>query len=235
MLALAGCGGGGRDEAAEAADPPTGGAVATMPDPEPGRVLARFVAAGRRGDADALWSSLSRPTRGGFSGSLARFRRGGGRTLIRTLRPVRPPLRVVLSQRIGRRWAVAVVAGERAEDDRIADFAFAGAFRREAGRWRIDLGGVVVGGVRPEPQDEVGRDVLLRADTAAGGRVATFLLWLDGQPIPAGAESETPFAARVRAQVQTLRPGLHVGAAFAATADSAGAVAWPFRVEDSEP
>ena len=205
--------------------------MVTRPDPAPGRTLHAFVAAGQRGDTDGLWALLSRPSRAGLGGSPARFGREVGRTFVRSLRPVRPGARTVLSQRIGRAWAVAAVAGTRAQPDGVEDFAFAVALRREPGGWRVEHGGVLVGGVRPEPlEEEAASGVLLRADAAGSGHVRTMLLWLDGQPVAARTESETPFSARVRADIPTVRPGPHVGVAFAATAEGAGAVGWPFSV-----
>jgi hypothetical protein len=150
---------------------------------------------------------------------------------VRSFTPLQPAVRTVLSQRVGPRWAVAALAGRRLEEGELSDFAYAAALRREGARWRLELGGLIVGGVRPEPLEEVDDEVSLRADVAAGTAVRSFLLWLDGRPLDARTESETPFAARARADVATLPAGVHVGVAFAATADAAGAVAWPFTVE----
>ena len=231
-LALAGCAGG--DEEPAQATASAAGAVETAADPGPGRALAAFVAAARRGDTAALWRLLSTPSRAGLGGSEASFRRDAGRELVSWLGRVRPGEEVELSQRIGARWGVAAFSGRRlVEGEADADdFAYGAAFRRERGAWRLDLGGLVVGGVRPEPLEEVGPEPELRADVAAGGRVRTFLLWHDGRALQAASEADTPFAARVRARpAAPLAEGLHVGVAFAATDAASGAVAWPFRVE----
>jgi hypothetical protein len=229
VAASAGCAGGDEDRA-DAARPSTG-AVATVADPAPGRLLQAFIGAARRSDEPALWRLLSTSSQAGFGGSLAAFRRDAGEDLVSWLGRVRAGEQVVLSQRIGRRWAVAAIEGTRLVEGEMDDFAYAAAFRREDGRWRIDLGGLVVGGVRPEPLDEVEPEPELRADVAAGQQVRTFLLWLDGRALDAAPEAESPFAARVRARpAEPVGEGRHVGVAFASTEDAAGAVAWPFHV-----
>jgi hypothetical protein len=231
-LALAGCSGGGGEPAQATAS--AASAVETAADPGPGRALTTFVAACRRGDTAALWRLLSAPSRAGLGGSYASFRRDAGRELVSWLGQVRPGEEVELSQRIGARWGVAAISGSRlVEGETDADdFAYGAAFRRERGAWRLDLGGLVVGGVRPEPLDEVGPEPEFRADVAAGGRVRAFLLWLDGRALQAASEADSPFAARVRARpTAPLAEGLHVGVAFAATDAASAAVAWPFRVE----
>ena len=108
------------------------------------------------------------------------------------------------------RLGVAALAGPRTTPDGLEDFAYGVALRREAGEWRIDLGGVLVGGVRPEPLDRVHGDVRMRADTAAGARVRTFLLWLDGEAVDGRIESPTPFSGRVVAEVGRPPAGRHV-------------------------
>lgn len=230
MLGLAGCGG----DAAPGPDAPAApvpAAVETAPDPGPGRVLTAFVRAARRGDTAALWAGLSQPTRAGFGGTVSGFRADAGAELVSYLGRVRAPTRIVLSRRIGTRWAVAAVAGRRGRAGEVEDFAYAVALRRAGAGWRIELGGVIVGGVRPSPLDEVDATPRLRADVAAGARPRAFGLWLDGTPLPAAVETDTPFAARIRARpARPLRTGRHTGVAFAATGDAAGAIGWPFRV-----
>lgn len=230
VLTLGACAGGAEEPADATAS--AASAVATAADPGPGRALSSFVAAARRGDTGALWRLLSAPAQAGLGGSHASFRRDAGRELVSWLGRVRPGEEIALSQRIGARWGVAALSGRRVAEGKADDFAYGAAFRRERGAWRIDLGGLVVGGVRPEPLDQVGPEPEVRADVAAGTRVRTFLLWLDGRALQATAEADTPFAARVRARpASPLAKGLHLGVAFAATDAAAGAVAWPFRTK----
>lgn len=233
LAGLTGCGGGGSAPvAAEPARAPVA-VAATAADPAPGRVLSAFVRAAQRGDRAALWARLSAPTRAGLGGTVAGFRGDAGADLVSFLGRVRGRPRVVLSRRVGRRWAVAAIAGRRPAggDGEDEDFAYAVALRRAGAAWRIELGGVIVGGVRPSPLDEVEPTPPLRADVAAGERPRVFLLWLDGRAVAARAEADTPFAARIRARpARPLRAGRHTGVAFAATRDAAGAVAWPFTV-----
>ena len=86
-------------------------------------------------------------------------------------------------------------------------------------------------GLAPEPSEETepGAELGVRADAA--GEIVRMLLWLDGRPVGARRVSELPFTARLTAQPRAaLAPGVHTLVVFAATRDTAGALAWPFEV-----
>lgn len=228
-LALAGCGGGTAEPEASAgaAGPP----VVTRADPGPGQTLVRFVRAARRGDAAALWSLLSVPTRESGGPTLDQFRRGLARSLRAGPGTLEPGARVLLSRRVGSRFAVAALAGERIVDGEPEQLNYAAAFVSEDGAWRVELDAVVFGSLEPEPLDGVEARPQLRARAASGGSIEVLLLWLDGRAVPGEATADTPFQATAFARAdRSLAPGRHDVVAFAATRDAAGAVAWPFHV-----
>jgi hypothetical protein len=232
VLAAAGAGcsvGGGEDVAVAES-----GAHASIgrPDPGPGRVLLRFVRAGRRSDMSAMWALLSRDTRASLGGTLARFRREAGADFADDFELLEAE-RAVLSRTLGR-FAVAALAGLRPPDegDDPDEYALAAALRRERAGWRLELGGVAISRAQPAPLDETNdRPVVgVRADAAA--RVERLLVWLDGQPFRAPLERELVFSAELEARpARPLAPGVHRVVVFAQGGGTAAAGAWPFIVE----
>jgi hypothetical protein len=233
-LALAGCSSERADEAARAdvnvaAGPPEAGTPAAGP----GRVLLRFVEAARRGDADAMWGLLSRPTRASIGPTLAEFRLSTSREFAEGLGALAAGTRVILSRRLDDGWAVAAVAGVRTVEGDPEDFAYGAALRREGGALRLELAGAVVSGHVPDPLEEVpaGRPEVA-ATINAGGDVTKVLTWLDGRAFPvARGEDDLPFTATLRGRPRRpLAPGRHEVVVFAATDRTAVASAWSFTV-----
>ena len=227
----AGCAGGGNeDRAAEEPRPQAVGREAGTPAPDVARTLVRFAAAARRHDAAAMWELLSDETRATFGSSLVSFRRGPGRELGDGVGALQPRARVILARRVGR-WGVAAIAGERVIEGERGRYAWGAAFVRERGGWKLELGGVAFEGLAPEPLEETEPrpELGVRADGA--GEVVRALLWLDGKPVASRRVSELPFTARLSARpAAALAPGFHELVVFAATRDTAGALAWPFEV-----
>lgn len=177
-----------------------------------------------------MWALLSAETRATFGSDVASFRRGAARGLGDGVGALDPRARVILARRVGR-WAVAAIAGERVVDGERGRFAWGAAFVREHGGWRLELGGVAFEGLAPEPLEATGArpELGVRADGA--GEVVLVRLWLDGKPVAARRVAELPFRARVSGRPSApLAPGFHALVVFAATRDSAGALAWPFEV-----
>jgi hypothetical protein len=231
-LVSGGCGGAGGDTAGAARTPDARPPVVTSADPAPGRVLARLARAARRGDTGAIWALLSHETQATLGPDRRTFARGAGHDLVRSIGRLNPAWRVTLSRRIGGRWGLGAVSGTRTIDGERSDFVYAAALVRERGAWRIELGGIVLSGLRPGVLDEVpaGEDVRIRVRAAAGARVRVLLAWLDGRPVALDADSETPFAATGETPPRRPAAGRHDLVAFAATVQGPAAVGWPFRV-----
>ena len=187
----------------------------------PGQVVLQFAQAARAGDGARMAPLLSASTYdtlgpralGDIADDFAEFVDG----------------RVVLSLRLDDDWAVGAVAG-RSEDDG-DPAAYAAALRLEEGAWRIELGGVVFGRLRPGPLDEVDESPELRAEAQAGGEIEKLLVWVDGRPVR-GFARYGRFTAELRGRLaERLSPGVHAVVVFGRTAETAGALAWPFEVE----
>jgi hypothetical protein len=242
-LLLAACS--GDDDAEEAAPPPppatsapaeTGGADVApddgRADPAPGRVLVSFVRAAGRGDARAMWGLLSEPTRASIGPTFDDFRTDAAIEFQRGLGTLAPSAEVVLSRTLPD-WSVAAVAGERVAAGKREHFAYGAALIDEGGGLKLELGGVVVSGHRPEPLDEVDdASPRVAANVGAGGDLTDVRMWLDAKPFPArrGAD-DTPFTATLRGEpARPLAAGRHIVVVFAATEETATATAWSFSV-----
>jgi hypothetical protein len=229
-LAAAGCSVGGGEDVAVAE--PGERTQVGRPDPAPGRELHRFLRAGRRADMSAMWALLSRETRAGLGGTLARFRGGAGADFAEDFELVEGE-RVNLSRRLGR-FGVAAIAGLRPPDegDDPEEYALAAAFVRERAGWRLELGGVAISRLQPGPLDETDDRPVVGARADAAGRVERLLVWLDGRPFRAPLERELVFSAELEARpARPLAPGLHHVVVFAQGGGAAAAGAWPFIVE----
>lgn len=236
-LGAAGCSAGGADGGSAAPAPDASGAqaplVAGKAQPEPGRVLLRFIAAARRGDAETMWRLLSRPTRASIGPTLAGFRAGPAQEFAEGVGTLERSARITLSRTLGRRWAVAAVAGERTVEGTNEPFAYGAALRREDGTLKLELDGAVVGGHEPEPLTSVSElRPRIRATVNAGGDVTWVAVWLDGKPLRVTRRaSELPFTARPAGRpARPLRPGRHDVVLFAATRDTAVASSWTFSI-----
>lgn len=207
-------------------------AVAGRLDSAPGRVLVRFVEAAARGDAAAMWDLLTWPTRKSIGPTFADFRRGAAVELREGVGTLAGTPRVVLSRVVVERWGAAALAGQRLVDGELENFAYGAALVREGGGWRLELGGVVIGGLEPEPLSETDAQPAISANVAAGGDIEVLAIWLDGKPLPAVAKSEMHFAAEVSARPRrALAPGRHEVVVFALSDVTASAIAWTFSVQ----
>jgi hypothetical protein len=241
-LLVAACSEGGEgDGRASPPPPPTGttGSTDTEPAPppppatgqRPGRVLTRFVRAARARDHARMWELLSQPTQRRLGPTLERFRSGAGRLLARELGAFVPGRsRVFLEEPITSLFAVAAYGGRTRVGGRQPYGTYAAAFRREAGGWRLELGGPV--GLRPlgpDPGAVEDGTLQLAAEVESAAPIVEGGMWLDGQAVPgrtagAGATRVTMFSeARGR-----IPRGPHAVIAFASTFADASALAWTF-------
>jgi hypothetical protein len=227
LLALVCVGCGGADD--ELQGTPVA-AVAGAAEPAVGQALVDFLEAVDRGDDRALWAALSPQTQETMGPTYAEFRRGLAADLRDDLaRQVGPP-ETVLARRVGP-WGVAAATGTRVVEDEEEPYAFATAFRRVGGEWKIELGGAAAIGLLPGHLDESDATPTLAATLDASGPLERSLLWLDGEPLPVRRDDEGPFGARVRHKVESELPeGWHVATTLATTPETAAAAAWAFEV-----
>jgi hypothetical protein len=244
-LLAAGCSGGG-DDASTTAAPTTGATTATPPPPAapavdagtadaaPGKVLKRFTTAAGKGDADTMWKLLTEPTQASIGPTLDDFRGDAGITFQRGLGTIAKDAHVVLSRKLRDDWAVAAVVGTQTVEGKKQQFGYGAAMLPENGGLKIELGGVVITGQKPDPTSVITEtQPTLAANVGAGGDLTDVRMWLDGEAFPAkrGA-NDTPFTATLRGKPATpLAKGLHTVVVFAATQDTATASAWTFTVE----
>jgi hypothetical protein len=204
-------------------------------DPAPGRILLSFVRAAGEGDSRAMWDLLSEPTQASIGPTFEDFRGGASANFQAGLGTLASSAKVILSRRIANDWAVAAVAGDRTVQGKREHFAYGAALLPEEGSLKLELGGVVISGYKPEPLEEVDEArPELAANVGAGGDLVDVRMWLDGKPFDArrGA-NDTPFTATLRGlPEQPLEAGEHEIVVFAATTETATATAWSFLVID---
>ncbi len=137
---------------------------------------------------------------------------------------------LVLARRVGDVGFAALV-DERIVDDEQEDYAYAVAFVRQDGDWRIELGAATVSALEPDPEEETGARPELRARVETAGAVQDALMWLDGEPVRAQRGTDGPFVATLEAESpRELAPGRHVVVVLGTGPGAATAAAWPFRV-----
>lgn len=209
-------------------DPRAHGTVA----PRMGQVLLRFVKAAGRADADAMWGMLSEATQASVGPTLDDFRAGAAAELHDGLGTLAGSARVVLSRKLQGAWGVAAITGEHEVESRMEHFAYGAALIQEGRVWKLELGGVVITGLKPEPLAETDPRPSIGANVGAGGDLAETLMWLDGEPLAFERGGNAPFAATLLVTLdRDLKPGRHEVVVFGATDISASAIAWTFSVQ----
>jgi hypothetical protein len=241
VLSLAACSG---DDGGEPEAVPDGGTQAQPAAPQPpadqgtqdagpGKVLLAFVKAAGRDDAGAMWDLLSEPTQASIGPTFEDFRGGAAQEFSEGLGSLAPTAKVILSRTLRNDWAVAAVAGERMAEGEPEYFAYGAALLPEEDELKLELGGVVVTGHKPEPLAEITeRTPRLAANVGAGGDLDDLRMWIDGTAISfeRGA-NDTPFTASMTARpARPLAPGRHEVVVFASTSETATASAWTFTV-----
>ena len=215
----AGCGGAEESEPTQTVSEPG------IEAPELGERLRAFAEAAARGDDDAMFALLTAASQASLEPSFAEAARdledgigtiAGGE--------------VVMARRVGDIGFAALV-DERIADGEREDYAYAVAFVREEGEWRIDLGAATVSALEPDPEEETGPKPELRARVETAGEVGEALMWLDGEPVRAERGADGPFVATLEADApRELAPGRHVLVVLGTGPDAATAAAWPFTV-----
>ena len=243
-LLAAGCSGGDDDASTTAAGPSatqpatTTTAAPTVDagtaDPQPGKVLMRFVKAAGKGDANTMWTLLTEPTQASIGPTLDDFRGDAAINFQSGLGTIAKNARVILSRKLADDWSVAAVIGDRTVDGKKEEFAYGTAMLPERGGPKIELGGVVITGQKPDPTSTITEtQPTIAANVGAGGDLKDVRMWLDGKGFPAqrGA-NDTPVTATLRGKPEEpLAKGLHTVVVFAATEETATASAWTFTVE----
>ena len=211
----------------------TGSLSGGTPNPVMGETLLRFVKAAGRGDAGAMWTELDIATRASIGPTLNDFSEGHANAFAQGLGTLADSARVVLSRQIGDTFGVAAVVGTRTVQGEQEEFAYGAALLQEDGRWKLELGGIVITGLAPEPlQHTSDRTPRIASNIGAAGDFSELHMWLDGKPLRVRNEGDTPFTAKLAAVPDApLKPGRHVAITFAATDETATATAWPFTVE----
>jgi hypothetical protein len=240
LVLAAGCSGGdGDDEAGTTATGTGGGSASGGPsreqfgqdDPQFGRLLLEFTQAAADGEARTMWNMLTSATQASIGPSLTEFRNQSAIEFQEGLGSIAPTAKVTLSRRL-RDFGVGAIAGNREVGGNREYFAYAVAFMQEEGAWKIELGGVIVTGLKPEPLSEVGPRPQVAAGVGAGGELNDVLMWLDGEPLASAEPDETPFAAELRGRPdEPLDPGQHVVVVFADAGLTASALSWTFESE----
>ena len=192
------------------------------------------MAAAGRGDAASMWRLLSAPSRFRSGPTLAQFRVHGAIELAEgagTFARARD-LRVVLSDPIDTRWAVAAVSGTRRAEGTKEFAAYAVALRRTSAGWRIELGlgprltqlGTASSGRLAHAPPQLAVGVLGAVPVAEVG------MWLDGRGFPLRSGGTSPMNLTAFGTPPPAGRGRHVVVAFASTGVSANAIAWTFSV-----
>ena len=202
------------------------------PDPEAGLTVLRFVQAARRGDAERMWGLLSEPTKRSIGPGMLSFARGTAPDLYDSFADFRQG-RVLLSRKLDETWAVGAVTGSfETEDGDTEPAAYALALRREDGKWRVELAGLVIARLRPPPAETTGDRPELRAEAQAGNGVERMLLWLDGSAARVPFLRTSDFTGEIDGRPESkIPPGDHTAVVFAKTPVTAGAQAWTFDVD----
>jgi hypothetical protein len=219
VVLVAGCGG-------EEAEPTTTVSARGIEAPELGERLREFANAAARGDDEAMFAMLTRPSQESLEASFGKVAldlEDGIGTIAGG--------ELVLARRVGDIGFAALV-DERVVDDEREDYAYAVAFVRERGEWRIDLGAATVSALEPDPEEETGATPELRARVETAGTVREALMWLDGEPVEAERGADGPFVATLEADSpRELEPGRHVLVVLGTGPGAATAAAWPFTVD----
>jgi hypothetical protein len=182
-----------------------------------------------------MWNLLTSATQASIGPTLNEFRSGAGREFEEGVGALAATADVVVSRRLGD-FGLAGIAGEREVDGKPGYYGYAVAFLQDEGEWRIDLGGIIITGLKPDPLSQAEPSPQLAADVGAGADLNKVVMFLDGEPFPAAQrQGDSPFAAKLRGRPEEpLADGRHTVVVFADSGLTASAIAWTFRVGDGE-
>jgi hypothetical protein len=237
----AGCSGG--DDDADEGTPPTTGGTQTQPaadakrfgkeDPQFGRLLLQFTKHAETGNTLRMWNMLTGATQASIGPTLPEFRDSAAREFQDGLGSLAETAEVIVSRQLDD-FGLAAIAGEREVAGRREYYAYAVAFLQEENAWKIELGGIIITGLRPEPLSKADPRPRLAADVGAGADLSNVVMFLDGKPFRADRTTDSPFAAQLRGQPsEPLADGRHTVVVFAESGLTASGIAWTFRVGDA--
>jgi hypothetical protein len=239
LLALAaGCSGG--DDDGEATPATTGGTTTAVDpeqfgkeDPQFGRLLLQFTKEAEAGDTLGMWNLLSSATQASIGPTLNEFRQGAAREFKEGVGTLAPTAEVNVSRRLDD-FGLAAVVGDREIEGERKSYAYGVAFIEEEGEWLIELGGIVITGLQPEPLSQADPQPQLAANVGAGADLNKVVMFLDGEPFPAERGGESPFAATLRGTpAEPLADGFHTVVVFADSGLTASSIAWTFEVGEA--
>lgn len=226
----AGCGGEGGDTTTTAATTTTPPVTTTPADPGKAAIEA-FVAAARRGKAEAMWQLLSTSTRERLGPTLAGFRNGSATELSEGVGSF-DRFTVIVSERVTPEFGVVAIDGPRVAEGTAERAVYAVALRLEGTAWKVELGGPVV--VRPIGPDPGAHEAIVAQVAAAveGPRGAgTAVMYLDGQTVDPQVRSTGANSTLFANFEPALDPGRHTVVVFATDGREASATAWDFTAE----
>lgn len=199
-------------------------------DPQFGRLLLQFTREAEDGNTLGLWNMLTQATQASIGPSLAEFRNGAAREFQDGVGSLARTAEVIVSRQLDD-FGLAAIAGDREVQGKREYYAYGVAFLQEEGEWKIELGGIVITGLRPEPLSKADPRPQLAANVGAGADLNKVVMFVDGKPYPAKRTSDSPFAAQLRAKpTEPLADGRHTIVVFADSGLTASAIGWTFRV-----
>jgi hypothetical protein len=229
-LLAAGCGDG--DSASPEPTTTSRPAPRTRPEPAAGKVLEHFVQAAGAGNTGAMFALLSTRARSRFGPTAAAFGKGTGKELATALGLFEKTggYDVSLSVRATSLWAVAAITGFAVHEGEKQYGAYAAPLLKQAGEWKIELGGTVTfGPLTPDTQLPSDATPDISSEITASEPILESRIWVDRQGI---APDVSPDELLLSAEVTSpLPPGRHTVVTFASTQSSAGANAFVFTVK----
>ena len=212
VVALAGCGGSSRPQAAP-----------TTP-PDPGRTAAdSLVRAAATNDTASIWQLLSTASRRRAGGTLTAFDAGQAPAVVRAFAPFTTgPYRVLVSERLTDTLGVVALAR--------GSHAYAFPLALEGGTWHLVLPGkmsIVVLGPQPGstgPVAQVGAEV-------HGSGVGNAVLYVDGQTVEPHVATAATSATVLGNLPDALPRGRHSAVVFVSLGNDAAARAWTFKAD----
>jgi hypothetical protein len=242
LAAAAGCSGG--DDGDDEGSPTTTGGTGTgtsvdakqfgREDPQFGRLLLQFTKEAEAGNTLGMWNLLTSATQASIGPTLDAFRNSAARDFQEGVGTLAPTAKVIVSRGLDD-FGLAAIAGDREVEGKREYYAYGVAFLQEENEWKIELGGIVITGLRPEPLSQAESKPQLAANVGAGADLNKVVMFLDGEPFPAERGGSSPFAATLRGEpTEPLTDGRHTVVVFADSGLTASAIAWTFEVGEAE-
>lgn len=238
LAALAACGGSGGSstsagggQASTAAT--TGPEALPTSSPDTGVALSRFVEAAGQGDAQAMWSLLTKaaqqhlgPTESDFARRFTETFKLGLGTFAGT------GYKTVLAVETASDWGVAAIAGDRVRQGKQEFATYAATLRFEGGSWKLQLGDrVFLRKLEPKTQSTSATRPPVAIRIQASTPVQEAGVWLDGQPLGGKVSGTDPHDVVVSGvPAAALATGRHVLVVFGRAGELAAAGSTPLTI-----